>query len=279
MAKATRRGALAVVAAVVLLGLGAGVGIVVGDALGIRAEAADPMQTPDAASPVVATVVAPPELSRIDAPGSPQVDLAIEALHAAVADAPATAGTATLTVAIGDGRGSDLPAGADAYRLSGTPSALRIDAGDESGAARGVYDLAAAIRSGRPVDALIGTDNASRLPLRMADLGAVGVTPDPELWADGTDYSHVSRAFEDVYLPDAPYIDRAALADASADWERFLARIVALGYNAVAWPGFVEFTTFAGVEGVYPDGDPHVARALALRDAFGPLWERAAELG
>ena len=115
----------------------------------------------------------------------------------------------------------------------------------------------------------------------MVDLGAVGVDPDPAQWADGTDYSHVSRAFEDVYLADPPYIDQEALAAAYDDWEEFLAHSVANGYNAVSWPGFVEFATFADVPDgpVYPEGDPHVARALALRDAFGPFWERAAELG
>ncbi len=115
----------------------------------------------------------------------------------------------------------------------------------------------------------------------MVDLGAVGVDPDPSQWVDGTDYSHVSRAFEDVYLADPPYIDQAALAVAYDDWEDFLAHSVANGYNAVSWPGFVEFATFADVPDgpVYPEGDPHVARALALREAFGPFWDRAAELG
>ena len=61
----------------------------------------------------------------------------------------------------------------------------------------------------------------------MVDLGAVGVDPDPSQWEDGTDYSHVSRAFEDVYLADPPYIDEDALAAAYEDWESFLAHSVA----------------------------------------------------
>ena len=45
-----------------------------------------------------------------------------------------------------------------------------------------------------------------RPPVPRVDLGAVGVTPDPEEWASGTDYSHASKAFADVVLPDAPYL-------------------------------------------------------------------------
>ncbi|MGB4135700.1 MAG: hypothetical protein WA971_04000, partial [Microbacterium sp.] len=117
------------------------------------------------------------------------------------------------------------------------------------------------------------------LPLRMTDLGAVGVVADPEQWRPGTDYSHASKAFADVLLPAAPYIDETALAAAYDEFDAYLLRMLDEGYNAVAFPGFVEFVTFAGVDGVYPEGDDHIARALALRAAFGPFWDRAHELG
>ncbi|HYP73457.1 MAG TPA: hypothetical protein VEP72_05155, partial [Microbacterium sp.] len=70
-----------------------------------------------------------------------------------------------------------------------------------------------------------------------------------------------------------------ALADATDDWTQFLDEIVAKGYNAVAWPGFLEFVTFDAVPGIYPEGDVHPDRALAMREALAPLWQRAADLG
>lgn len=272
MVKATRRRVLAAVTAVALLVAGVGVGLVVGDALGIRTEAGTPLESPAAVVPEVGPAVAPPALVSVDAPEGARFELAVEELRAAVEGAPKTDGETALVVDVG----GDDPS--DAYALTVDESAIRVEAPGTAGAVRGVYDLAAAVRAGRDLDDLAG-EHGSALPFRMVDLGAVGVDPDPELWRDGTDYSHVSRAFDDVYLADAPYIDETAMAEASDDWEAFLARILSLGYNAVAWPGFVEFTTFADVSGVYDAGDPHVARALALRDAFGPLWDRAAELG
>ena len=292
MSTARRRGILAVVTAIVLLALGLGVGVVVGDALGISTEASTQMTPADPVVPEVAAPITAPRFTTIDAPDTPRVRLALQELTDAAADAAtsgeagstspdaaadaATSGEASLTVSAGQGDDAD-----DSYTLTGDAGALRIEAASEAGAARGVYDLADAVRTGTAVTARLGAQPAAELPFRMVDLGAVGVDPDPSQWVDGTDYSHVSRAFEDVYLADPPYIDQEALALAYEDWEEFLAHSVANGYNAVSWPGFVEFATFADVPDgpVYPEGDPHVARALALRDAFGPFWDRAAELG
>lgn len=276
MPTARRRGILAVITAVVLLGLGLGLGVVVGDALGIRTEPSTQMSPADPVVPAVPEAAPAPAFTTIDAPDTPRVAAAVDELRDAAASAAAKEGEASLTVMPGGGDGAD-----DSYTLDGDASALRIVAAGEAGAARGVYDLAEAIRVGRPLTDLVGDHPASALPLRMVDLGAVGVDPDPAQWESGTDYSHVSRAFEDVYLSEPPYIDQAELAEAYDDWEGFLRHSVANGYNAVSWPGFVEFATFADVPDgpVYPEGDAHVARALALRDAFGPFWDRAAELG
>ncbi|MEU1972173.1 hypothetical protein ABZ477_10985 [Microbacterium sp. NPDC019599] len=275
MSTARRRGILAVVTATVLLALGLGVGVVVGDALGIRTEPSTQMTPDEPVVPEVTASVPAPRFTMVDAPDSPRVELALRDLSGA-GDAAETEGEASLTVAAGDGDASD-----DSYTLSGDAASLHIEAESEAGAARGVYDLADAVRTGTDVTSLVGDHPAAQLPFRMVDLGAVGVDPDPSQWVDGTDYSHVSRAFEDVYLSEPPYIDEDALAEAYEDWGTFLAHSVANGYNAVSWPGFIEFATFDEVPGgpVYPDGDPHVARALALRDAFGPFWDRAAELG
>ena len=146
---------------------------------------------------------------------------------------------------------------------------------------RGIYDLAAQIRTGRPVDEHIGEEVTSRLPFRMVDMGAVAVTPDPAEWEAGTDYSHASKAFADVLLPDPPYIDPESLADAYDDFDVFIRHSLANGYNAVAFPGLVEYVTFDDAPDgpVYAEGDDHRAKALALREAFGPFWDRADELG
>ncbi len=286
MATARGRGILAIVIAVVLLVAGLGLGVVVGDALGIRTEPSTQMTPPDAVVPAVAAVVPPPRIMSVDAPEGQPFDAAIDEVLAASGHAAEHSGDASLAI-VSDGpllaNDADTPAGTDydaldGYRLEGSDSALRIVAVTEAGAVRGMYDLAAAMRAGRAVTDLIGEHAPSRLPFRMVDLGAVGVDPDPSEWVDGTDYSHVSRAFADVYLEDAPYIDQAALGDAFRDWDEFLRHSVANGYNAVAWPGAVEFLTFQDAD-VYDDGDVHVARAEALREAFGPFWDYAAELG
>ena len=273
MSSAVRRSILAVVTVVVLLALGAGVAVVVTDALGIRAEPAVQMQPePPAGAPAMA-VVAPPRFTSVDAPNGPRYDAALDELLDAVTDAPRRGADASLTVTAGDDPNDE------SYRLEGDASALTIVAAGEAGAVLGIYDVAARIRAGEPAVVDVGAEVTSRLPFRMVDLGAVGVVPDAEAWAAGTDYSHASRAFEDVILPEAPYIDEAALAEAYGEFDAFLRHVLADGYNAVAFPGFVEYVTFDGVDGVYAEGDDHAARALALREAFTPFWDRADELG
>ena len=168
--------------------------------------------------------------------------------------------------------------GDDSYQLGGTPTALTIDAPSEAGAVRGLYDLAAAVRDGRSVTEHLGELVASALPFRMVDLGAVGVAVDEDAYSAGTDYSHNSLAFEDVILPDAPYIDEAALASARVEFEQYVAHVLAEGATAIAIPGFIEYLTFDEL-GVYDEGDDHVARALAMQQSFGPLWQYAHELG
>uniref|UniRef100_UPI000FD8FB8D hypothetical protein n=1 Tax=Microbacterium sp. CPCC 204701 TaxID=2493084 RepID=UPI000FD8FB8D len=283
MTTATRRGILAVVTALILLALGVGVSVVVGDALGIRTEPATPMQSVETSVAEVTDAVPPPSIVSLDVPTTERVGVAVDELLDAVADAAEREGEASLTVTL---LPTLHPETSDAYTLEGDATALRVAALSENGATRAVYDLAAAVRAGDPLTDLIGQHEASRLPLRMTDLGAVGVTPDPAEWEAGTDYSHASKAFADVFQPEAPYIDEAALAEAYRDYDGFLRHSLADGFNAVAFPGFVEFVTFDEAPGgpVYADGDDQRdgadrERALALREAFAPFWERADELG
>ncbi|CAN5339357.1 hypothetical protein BH11ACT5_BH11ACT5_08600 [soil metagenome] len=259
---------MAAVAALVLLGLGAGVSYGLSDALGIRSEDSDiPVESPSAAPE---TPVVVPRAITLTAPTSgARLELARDELRAAVASRP-TEGTATLALQVGAGDDSD-----ESYELQGGPDALTILAASDTGAARGIYDIASAVRDGRALQ-FGAVDSA--LPFRMADLGAVGVTPDEDAWRAGDDYSHNSKAFQDVMLPDAPYIDGAAMSVAAEEFDDYVRHLLAEGYNAIAVPGLVEYLTFDSV-GVYAEGDEHIARALALQKAFGPLWQYAHDAG
>lgn len=271
--RARLRGVIAAAVVVVLLGAGAAVAVGVGDALGIRSEPAERMGGTPRAAADIGPAVTPPRIV-VTAPGGERIRVALDELDAAL-DERDTAGGAELRVVVGTG----ADAADDSYTLAGDSAAPRIEAAGEAGAARGLYDIAAAVREGRDAFAGLGRSVVSRLPLRMTDLGAVGVVADPAQWLPGTDYSHASKAFADVLLPEAPYIDEQALATAYDEYDAYLRRMLAEGYNAIAFPGFVEFTAFADVDGVYGPGDDHISRARALRAAFAPFWERARRLG
>ncbi|MBL0749161.1 hypothetical protein [Nocardioides baculatus] len=266
----TRRGLQVVVTLLVLAGLGLGIAAGISSALGIRVE---PKEVPveELVAAPARDDVPPPRITRIDAPATERVRLALDELEAATADA--SDDTATLTVTSGDGDEDD-----DSYRLSGTAGRLRITAASETGAVRGVYDLAQAAWAHRPLTEGVG-EVTSRLPFRMVDLGAAGVDPDPEQWRGGTDYSHYSRAFEDVFLDEPPYVNRAALADARASVLAYAHHVLAQGYTAVAVPGFLDYVTFAAIPEIYEDDPAYVARATAVREAFGPIWAELDDLG
>ncbi len=267
----TTRGIQVGVVVLVLGLLGAVVAAGISSALGIRVESKDvPVEQLQAAAP--REPVVPPRITRIDAPRSARMQAALDELDDATARE--TAGTATLVVRHGEGDRAD-----DSYRLTGSPTRIRVTAASETGAVRGVYDLARAAWAQRPLTESVGQEVTSRLPFRMVDLGAAGVDPDPDHWRDGTDYSHYSRAFEDVLLPDAPYIDEDALVDARRSVLDYAHHVLAQGYNAVTVPGFLDYVTFAEVPEVYADDPAYVARAEAVRDAFGPIWQELDDLG
>ena len=272
-----RRRAWQVTTVLVVLGLlGAAIAAGISTELGIRTEGKQVPSEHLAVAPPTGAV-APPRFTRLDASGDLRTRTAVAELRDAVAAAGATQGAATLVVRHGDGDPDD-----DSYRLTGTPARLKVEGASLSGAVRGVYDLALAAREGRDLAADLGHRVTSRLPFRMADLGAAGVVPDPEQWRAGDDYSHNSRAFEDVMLPGPPYVDQAALRRARASVMTYAHHVLAEGYDAIAIPGFLEYVTFADVgdgHAVYPSGDEHAARARAMRTAFGPIWRRLHDLG
>lgn len=200
MTTVTRRGVLATVTAIVLVALGVGVSAVVGDALGISATPSQQMSPAAPTVPVVAAPVAPPALV-VRAPDTVRMSTAIDELDQAEASVARRSGAAT-TVTAGSAIFAD-----DSYTLTGSASALRIEAASETGAVRGVYDLAASIRAGRSVAEGLGEKVTSKLPFRMAGLRRRRRPAGSGAVAERTDYSHASGAFEDAYLPHAPYVD------------------------------------------------------------------------
>ncbi|MBW8481311.1 hypothetical protein [Actinomadura parmotrematis] len=172
----------------------------------------------------------------------------------------------------------------EAFRLRRDGRGLALDAGTVAGAVNGLYAVADRIRSG--ADVLPRGDDgrvvAPRLPLRLTDHGSVGLTADRPAFAAGTDYGLNTDAIGPALLDRAPWADAAAVAGIAAQFRQFVDHALADGYNGVVVPGFLEYVTFDGVgdgHAVYRAGDPHIARARALRAAFAPVWGYAADMG
>lgn len=272
------------VAALVVLALGAAVAMGVGQALGLSYTPAD---TPPTASPGGAvTALAPaPQIATIDVPADERVGLAAtavtDALTARGLPAPAV-GTATgdadLTVRI-------VPAFADsdeAYRIEQDANGrYELQASGPAGAAAGLYATADRIRSGAAVVA-DGATQEPRLGLRLTDSGSVGREADPEAFAAGDDYSLNTDVVAGAVLPAAPWVDQEAVARIDTQFRQLVQHALRQGYNGVVVPGFLEYVTFSGVgdgHQVYPEGDPHVDRAKAMVAAFGPVFQYAADMG
>lgn len=250
------------VVGIVLCGLGAGVAWQVNGALGIEVRAAAvPVERAEAAP--VTTSVPAPDIRSIAVPDDERSHLAA----AAVADALVARGAPRPVVGAGSGpvlaARVDGALTGDSYRVDG----LTVVAGTTAGLAAGLYAVADRIRSGAALP--VGTVTP-RLGLRLTDLGAVGL-PDDHY---GDNYSLNSDVVSSAILPDAPYVDLAAVERIAEQYRRLVAHSLAQGYNAVVVPGFLEYVTFRGV---YPD--PRAARAEAMVAAFAPVWRYAAELG
>jgi hypothetical protein len=266
-----RRLLLLALAWVVLLSAGAGVAFVLTDQLGIRTEAVDiPVENPVAAPERPS--VPPLQLQVLVDETVPRLEVAASELAAALGDSLTDEPEATLEL-VGGGAGDD-----ETYTLAGTPDALRVEAATDAGLARGLYDLAAQARAGRSMLEHLGETVTPRLAFRMADLGAVGVTPDESEWIAGDDYSHISGAFRDALLPEAPYVDEPAFAAAADTFEAFARHAAAQGFTAIAVPGLIEFLTFDAA-GVYRDAPDRVAQAEAMRAAYRPMLAYAESLG
>lgn len=278
-----RRPLVPLVAAALLLALGAGVAWGVGGALGLSWSPALVPAEPRVSTPEAGPPVPPPAISAIEIPDDARLSLAAEALATAVAGRqrpkPAivhgsAGGPGTLRVTLG----ASLGGSPESYRLAG-PFDLR--AAGVAGAAAGLYRLADQIRSGAAVVA-DGAVVAPRLGLRLTDAGSVGREPDPAVFAAGTDYSLNTDVVGTALLDHAPWVDPAAVDRIAGEFRQFVNHSLAQGYNGVLLPGFLEYITFAKVgDGyqVYPAGDVHIARAQAMVAAFTPVFRYAADLG
>jgi hypothetical protein len=149
-----------------------------------------------------------------------------------------------------------------------------------------VYDVRMSLRedlqpASRPSHAPARTSPDRRgsapLPLRLVDSGGVGV-PLGDEW--GSDYSHDLRAFREVILKDAPYVDDTAFRRVEGHWRAYVERMLDYGNNAIAMPLLLELINFdrvngsrsgAGSSSVYAPADGFAARHAAVRRYFRPL--------
>ncbi|HEX2130337.1 MAG TPA: hypothetical protein VHH15_02175 [Actinophytocola sp.] len=263
---------------VVLLGLGGVIAWQVNAALGLEVRDVDVPVEELTAAPRQ-EVVAAPGISAVVVPDG----LALRVAADAVADAVADRGLARPVVRTRAADGAVLRVrveagigGPEAYRIE-RGGGLTVTGATVAGAAAGLYAVADRIRAGAAVVA-DGRVVSPRLGLRLTDLGGVGLPDDPTRFAEGNDYSLNSDVVGDAILPGPPYVDRAAVERIAGQFREHVRHSLALGYNAVVVPGFLEYVTF-GELGVYPDGDPHPARARAMVEAFAPVWRYADDLG
>ena len=219
-------------------------------------------------------MAAPPPVTGLLVPDDRRVRKAAEA----VADAYVARGIRRPAIGTGTGLRVRIEAGStqEAYRIGRGPDGIELVANTPGGAAAGLYAIADRVRSGGEVVA-DGRTTTPRLGLRLTDLGGVGLPDDPARYRTD-DYSLNSDVVGDAILPGAPYVDTAAVDRIAGQFRAHVDHSLALGYNAVVVPGFLEYVTFRGL-GVYPDGDPHVARAEAMAAAFGPVWRYAHDMG
>ena len=306
----TRRRWSVAIALVVSLALGAAVAAGVGSALGLRYADSDvPIEHAEAAPE---QAVAPaPEIDTIATPADRRLELAATAVadalvargrpRPAATRQPGAAGRTLRAVTTDHLAGATS---AEAFQVTTEPNgSMTVTGASVVGAAAGLYTIADRIRSGTdpatgapqlplimdgsaPGDApdadpsmINGGDIVEpRLGLRLTDVGSVGREADVAAFRAGDDYSLNTDIVGGALLPDAPWVDPAAVARISDEFQDFVDHSLRQGYNGVVIPGFLEYVTFDKV-GVYDAGDDHVARAEALVAAFAPVFRYAADLG
>jgi len=114
------------------------------------------------------------------------------------------------------------------------------------------------------------------LPLRLVDLGGVGIPADTANW--GHDYSHNSKAFHQVILTSTPYVNEAEFRRLRGDWTTYVRRIAAYGNNGIVVPLFLELVSFERLPAVYA-GTDFARRHRVIRERFRELFGIAREAG
>jgi hypothetical protein len=144
---------------------------------------------------------------------------------------------------------------AESFAVEADGDGLVLRAASRDGQLVGLAWLADHLATGTAEADLVGVEVTPDLPLRLVDLGGLGVPRDPADW-DPTDYSHDVRRFETARLPDPPWIDAAAFAAIEDDFVDYLDRMRSYGNNGIVADGFLEFIDLDGVGGdgqaVYP---------------------------
>jgi hypothetical protein len=114
------------------------------------------------------------------------------------------------------------------------------------------------------------------MPLRIVDLGGVGVLPDTANW--GNNYEHNQHQFEDVLLVHPPFIDPQAYSRERQKFSEYASKMGGFGYNAIALPWFMELVNFEKVENgqqVYENGSLYRMRHDSMAGCMAELMELA----
>jgi hypothetical protein len=118
------------------------------------------------------------------------------------------------------------------------------------------------------------------MPLRIVDIGGVGVLPDTAAW--GNNYEHNQHFFEDVIQVSPPFIWEEAFSRERGKLAEYAGRMGRFGYNAIAIPCFLEYINFDhvgdGTE-IYEANSIYRDRHDSLSRYFGELMQLAADSG
>jgi hypothetical protein len=169
----------------------------------------------------------------------------------------------------------------EAFVIETDEDGIQLRAATRDGQLGGLAWLADRIATGAEEAELIGRVVTPDLPLRLVDLGGLGVPRDPADW-DPTNYSHDVRRFEAARLPGPPWIDRAAFAAIEDDFLDYLDLMRSYGNNGIVADGFLEFIDLDDLDDghtVYPADSPYREHHAAMREHFSRLWELADDAG
>ncbi|MDO5681429.1 MAG: hypothetical protein Q4G46_01200 [Propionibacteriaceae bacterium] len=182
-----------------------------------------------------------------------------------------------------DGAGTHDARTDESFTIEVADAHLTVRGATALGATNGLFRIADRLAAGHDW-ADLATDGAVTPALadRFVDTGAVGVRPNPDAYRAQDDYQHSSGALEDVVLPDAPYVDAAALDRVTGEWRDYVDHVAAYGYNGVIINGFLEYVNFDRLgdgHEIYPADSPYRARHEVMKREVGGMWKYAHDMG